>query len=117
TAESPTTLVRLLLEIEREAGRVRGPRSAVSADRALDLDLLLLGNRVSDTLAATVPHPRVHRRAFVLVPACDIAPEMLHPLLGRTLKELLERLPEAERSAVLAGRRPEPLSPPESAER
>jgi len=48
---------------------------------------------VSDTPSLQVPHPRQHERPFVLVPVCDVAPELVHPLLGRTMRELLDELP------------------------
>lgn len=61
--------------------------------RTLDLDLLVFGDLVSDVASLQVPHPRQHERRFVLVPACDVAPDLVHPLLGRTMRELLDELP------------------------
>jgi len=61
--------------------------------RTLDLDLLIYGDLVSDAPSLQVPHPRQHERRFVLVPVCDVAPELIHPLLGRTMHELLDELP------------------------
>ncbi len=61
--------------------------------RTLDLDLLIYGDLVSDTPSLQVPHPRQHERRFVLVPVCDVAPDLVHPVLGRTMSELLSELP------------------------
>ncbi len=61
--------------------------------RTLDLDLLVYGDLVSDVASLQVPHPRQHERRFVLVPVCDVAPDLVHPLLGRTMRELLAELP------------------------
>lgn len=61
--------------------------------RTLDLDLLVFGDLVSNVPSLQVPHPRQHERRFVLVPVCDVAPDLAHPLLGRTMRELLDELP------------------------
>jgi 2-amino-4-hydroxy-6-hydroxymethyldihydropteridine diphosphokinase len=76
------------LEAARERQRVVhwGPRT-------LDLDLLVYGDLVSDAVTLEVPHPRMHERRFVMVPVCDIAPDLVHPRLGRTMRDLLADLP------------------------
>ena len=76
------------LEASRERQRVVhwGPRT-------LDLDLLVYGELVSEAAALEVPHPRMHERRFVMVPVCDIAPDLVHPRLGRTMRDLLADLP------------------------
>jgi 2-amino-4-hydroxy-6-hydroxymethyldihydropteridine diphosphokinase len=76
------------LEASRERQRVVhwGPRT-------LDLDLLVYGDLVADAATLEVPHPRMHDRRFVMVPVCDIAPELVHPRLGRTMRDLLADLP------------------------
>lgn len=94
TALAPEALLAACLEVEREAGRVRRERNG---PRTLDLDLLLFGDTVSDAPALTLPHPRLHERRFVLVPLCDLAPEGVHPRLGRTFRELLAVCPDASR--------------------
>lgn len=87
---SPEDLLQRLQEIERQFGRVR---TGHNSPRTLDLDLLLYGNRVLNTPDLTVPHPRMHERPFVLVPFAEIAPAAVHPILGKTVRELQTSLP------------------------
>lgn len=86
----PAETLALLHRIEASRERERlvhwGPRT-------LDLDLLVYGDLVSDDPALELPHPRQHLRRFVLVPVCDVAAEVVHPRLGRTMLDLLADLP------------------------
>lgn len=94
TELEPEDLLQELLEIERELGRVRHPGSVGYSSRPADLDLLYYGDRVMDTDVLTVPHPRLHLRRFALIPLCEVASELLHPVLQMTQKELLEQCPD-----------------------
>ena len=85
----PQQLLQALLDIEAAAGR---QRSIANAPRRLDLDLLLLGERICDTATLTLPHPRGHQRAFVLLPAAEIVPELVWPGTGRTVAALRDAL-------------------------
>lgn len=89
TTLEPLDLLAHLRRIERLAGLRTGPRWG---PRFLDLDLLLYDDRVIETEALTLPHPRMHGRRFVLEPLCDIAPNAVHPVIGRTVRELLDAI-------------------------
>lgn len=80
TELEPRALLDRLLAVERRLGRVRGPRYG---PRTIDLDLLLYGDRELDEPGLTVPHPRLHERAFALEPLLDLDPELELPGRGR----------------------------------
>ena len=96
--DDPRELLEALLKTEQSAGRERGELR--HSARTLDLDLLLCGSAILDEPELTLPHPRLHTRAFVLEPLCALAPELVHPLLGETLDTLRARVtdPEAVRA-------------------
>lgn len=83
TALDPHALLEVLLEIERAHGRDRGAAARRWGPRTLDLDLLTHGTQVLDSARLTLPHPRLHARAFVLVPLADLDPALEIPGRGR----------------------------------
>ncbi len=85
----PRELLGELLKVEILLGRRRKEKNA---PRTLDLDLLFYGNQVIHEPGLEVPHPRLHQRAFVLKPLADIAPDWIHPELGKTIKFLWEEI-------------------------
>lgn len=89
----PRDLLRTCLRIETDLGR---ERTVTQGPRTLDLDLLLCGDLVSADERLTLPHPRMHMRAFVLRPLVDLAPEARHPVLRATVSELLRALEVAD---------------------
>ena len=85
----PMRLLKLCREVERALGRDLDQRGG---PRTLDLDVLFYGARVIDDPRLTVPHPRMHQRRFVLAPMTEIAPDWVHPVLQRTMSDLLLHL-------------------------
>lgn len=117
SALSPEALLAGLHQIEAGAGRVRGMRWAA---RTLDLDLIAVGDAVLPDAATQrdwmalardrqgreapsrliLPHPRLQDRGFVLIPLADICPDWRHPVLGRTVREMADALPDEDKAAI-----------------
>ena len=81
------SLLKRLKQIEVQVGRVE---SFHWGPRLIDIDILFYDNLVMDTPQLVIPHPRLHERAFVLIPLADIAPDLVHPVLDKTIRELLQ---------------------------
>ncbi len=107
TELSPSELLAACLEVERQLGRDRSaspPREQGYSSRTLDIDILFYDSQVIREPNLVIPHPRLHERAFVLVPLLEIAPEWKHAALGKTIRELHLALPCPE-AVVLLGTR------------
>ncbi len=98
TSMDPGELLEFLLSIERKMGRVReekwGPRT-------IDLDILFCGDQILNEADLQIPHPRLHERRFVLIPLQDVAPDLVHPVLGKAVSRILAELDTRERVVPL----------------
>ena len=101
TGLSAQDLIESLLSIETDMGRVRKQRWE---SRIIDLDILLYGHHVIDEKNLTIPHPLLHVRRFVLMPMVQLDPDLLHPVLGRTMSELFDDLTEQGQGFMPIGR-------------
>jgi 2-amino-4-hydroxy-6-hydroxymethyldihydropteridine diphosphokinase len=89
TVLPPFPLLQNLKDIEQQMGRRASFRNA---PRVIDIDMLFFDDLIMDSPELTIPHPRMSERAFVLVPLADIAPELVHPVLHLTIREILQKV-------------------------
>ena len=91
TSLLPEDLLRIILNIEHDLGRIRYERWGA---RVIDIDILYFGQTIMDSARLTLPHPRIQDRRFVLAPLAEIAPVFIHPVLQKTTTKLLEQCPD-----------------------
>lgn len=91
TEVKPEQVLQKVNSIEQELGRVRLEHWGA---RVIDIDILFYDQRVLQSQRLTVPHPQLHLRRFTLLPLAEIAPRLVHPVLGKTVEELLEMCPD-----------------------
>lgn len=94
TTLSPRQLLAALQHIETDIFRRK--RLVPQGPRTMDIDILFHGNRILGDAELTIPHPRLHERRFVLVPLAEIAPDLVHPISGKTVSELLAGLGDSQ---------------------
>ena len=98
TTQGPTQLLKGLLSIESDMGRIRKKRWEA---RIIDLDILLFGQEIIESNNLMIPHPLLHKRQFVLEPLDQLAPDLMHPVLKSTINQLLNKLPKGPSVVVL----------------
>lgn len=91
TRLAPDQVLQETQAIERELGRVRKEKWTA---RVVDIDILFYGQQILHTPVLTIPHPHLHSRRFTLVPLAELAPDLMHPGLKKTVRELLETCPD-----------------------
>ncbi len=90
--QHPSQLIKGLLSIESDMGRIRKKKWEA---RIIDLDILLFGQEIIESNNLIIPHPLLHKRRFVLEPLAQLAPDLVHPVFRLTISQLLNKLPKA----------------------
>ncbi len=90
TAQEPDKVLEMVHIIETLIGRERAKEGGGYHPRVIDIDILFYGNEIINRENLVIPHPFIHRRLFVLVPLCSIAPGLVHPVFGKSIRELFE---------------------------
>jgi 2-amino-4-hydroxy-6-hydroxymethyldihydropteridine diphosphokinase len=93
TSKTPGELMAAILRIEEEMGRQRVQKKG---PRTIDIDILLFGDTIINSPELTIPHPAMQQRRFVLEPLAEIAPEVIHPVLKKTIRELCDEFPPGQ---------------------
>lgn len=92
TELNPMEALKATQAIEKEMGRVKKSLNSRYSDRIIDIDLIMYDSQVIDIPGLKIPHPLMHMRKFVLEPLSEIAPDLTHPVLHKTVREMLEEL-------------------------
>ena len=92
TELSPEEILAKIQQIEQDLGRIRKENQFSS--RIIDIDILFYGDQIINQENLIIPHPRIQERKFTLVPLCEIAPELLHPVLKKSIGQLLKECPD-----------------------
>lgn len=95
TELDPPALLQRIKQLERDLGRQPSVRYG---PRQIDIDILFYGDLIFNSLVLSIPHPRLDERAFVLAPLADLAPDLLHPVLGLSVRQMLEKV---DRSGIV----------------
>ena len=99
TSQSPAQILTSLMGIESSMGRIRKKHWEA---RIIDLDILLFGQEIIESNDLVIPHPLLHKRRFILEPLVQLAPDLVHPVLKTTIRQLLNQLPvQHERNVEL----------------
>lgn len=94
TELSPESLLHEILDMEKDLGRIRGTQKVGYESREIDIDILLYDNLIIESKYLTIPHPRMHLRRFVLEPLMEINPDIIHPVLFKSVRDLYLNCPD-----------------------
>jgi len=101
TTKFPDEVLELILAIEKKLGRVKNESQGYES-RKIDIDLLFFNDEIINKKNLTVPHPRLHLRKFTLMPLAEIAPELTHPVLKKSIKQLLTECSDPAQVEIFA---------------